>query len=88
MDNRGQGTVNIILEAVVVAAVVLLGVLIYGGPEIMPPGSELPTKAALTPKTSGSQKEKMPADTAGLNGKIYTVNPKQPWAEGQLIFFC
>lgn len=26
-----------------------------------------------------------PADTVGLNGKIYTVNPKQPWAEAIAI---
>ena len=26
-----------------------------------------------------------PADTVGLNGKIYTVNEKQPWAEAIAI---
>ena len=26
-----------------------------------------------------------PADTVAINGKIYTVNPKQPWAEAIAI---
>jgi hypothetical protein len=52
-----------LLAAVVIVAVILLGVLIFGGPV-----------------TRSSN-----ADAIYTNGKIYTVNEKQPWADAVAI---
>ena len=87
MNDRGRSTSDIMQAAVVIIAVILLGVMIYGGPEMKSSSPKQPVKEAFTLPTSesGSQKEQIIADTVGLNGKIYTVNEKQPWAQAVAV---
>ena len=44
--------------------------------------------AACAGRQHPASPEKMSADTAYLNGRIYTVNETQPWVEAVAINLC
>lgn len=87
MNSKGSSVAYTLLTLVILIAISLIGVTIYKIPKMKSSGTEQPAKAASTPKvhSSDSKKERIIVDTVGINGKIYTLNKKQPWAEAVAI---
>ncbi len=87
MNNKGSSIAYTLLTLLVMVAIVLIGVTIYKIPKMKSSETEQPAKTASAPKTHSSEykKEHPVADTVALNGKVYTVNEKQPWAEAVAI---
>ena len=79
MNSKGSSVAYTLLTLVVMVAITLIGIMMYKMPKVKPSEAERHTK------TAPGQSEHIAADTVGLNGKIYTSNSNQPWAEAVAI---